>query len=139
MILKGDENMTQKVALITGASRGIGAATAEEFAKHNYNIVINYNNSEKEALILKEQVERKYGIEALLVKCDISNELEVKQMVEKTVQTFGKIDVLVNNAGIAIDTLFEDKTVENFRTTLDTNLIGPFLIIKQKHITFSLW
>ncbi|MBE6138576.1 MAG: SDR family oxidoreductase [Firmicutes bacterium] len=122
--------MPKKVVLITGASRGIGAATAEEFAKHNYNIVINYNNSEQEALILKEQVERKYGIEALLVKCDISNELEVKQMVEKTVKIFGKIDVLVNNAGIAIDTLFEDKTVENFRTTLDTNLIGTFLVSK---------
>ena len=116
--------------LITGASRGIGASTAIEFAKNNYNVVINYNSSKEEAENLKQELEKKYNIKALTIKCDISNEEEVKNMVEKTIQEFGTIDVLVNNAGIAIDTLFEDKAVENFRRTLDVNLIGTFLVSK---------
>ena len=128
---KGDESMFNKVVLITGASRGIGAATAWEFAKNGYNVIINYNNSELEAQKLKKEIEEKYDTKAIIVKCDVSNEEEVKNMVEKSVTTFGHIDVLVNNAGIAIDTLFEDKTVENFRRTLDVNLIGTFLVSKH--------
>ena len=122
--------MDKRIVLITGASRGIGASTAIEFAKNNYNVVINYNSSKEEAENLKQELEKKYNIKALTIKCDISNEEEVKNMVEKTIQEFGTIDVLVNNAGIAIDTLFEDKAVENFRRTLDVNLIGTFLVSK---------
>lgn len=122
--------MKNKVVLITGSSRGIGAATAREFAKNGYNVVINYNSSEKDADTLKKELENNCNIQALAIKCDVSNEEEVKNMVEKTIEKFGTIDVLVNNAGIAIDTLFEDKTVENFRKTLDVNLIGTFLVSK---------
>lgn len=121
--------MGNKVVLITGASRGLGSEIARIFAKNKYNIVINYNNSEKDANNLKQELE-KYNIEILLVKADISNEQEVKQMVEKTIETFHKIDVLVNNAGIAIDTMFEEKTKNNFQKILDVNLIGPFLVSK---------
>lgn len=122
--------MSNKVVLITGASRGIGAEAAKVFASNNYNVVINYNNSPDVALKLKEEIENKYHVTALCIKCDVSNELEVKSMVGKVVDTFGHIDVLVNNAGIAIDTTFEDKTVENFRKTLDINLIGTFIVSK---------
>lgn len=122
--------MSNKVVLITGASRGIGAEAAKVFASNNYNVVINYNNSPDVALKLKEEIENKYHVTALCIKCDVSNELEVKSMVEKTIDTFGHIDVLVNNAGIAIDTTFEDKTVEDFRKILDTNLIGTFIVSK---------
>lgn len=117
-----------KVVLVTGSSRGIGAATIKEFASHGYNVVINYVNSEDKALELKKYVETKYDVKALVSKCDISNEFEVKHMVEETIDTFGHIDVLVNNAGIAIDTNFEDKTVDNFRRILDINLIGTFIV-----------
>lgn len=115
-----------KVVLITGASRGIGAATALEFAKKGYIVVINYNSHEEEALKLKELI----GKNSLIVKADVSNEDEVRNMVEKIIVEYGHIDVLVNNAGIAIDTTFEDKTVSNFQKILNVNLIGTFLVSK---------
>ena len=122
--------MNNKVVLITGASRGIGAATAKIFASKGYNVVINYNNSEIEALNLSKELEQNYNITTLTIKCDVSNETEVKNMVEKTIEVFGHIDVLVNNAGIAIDTTFEDKNADNFKRILDINLIGTFLVSK---------
>lgn len=120
----------EKVALVTGSSRGIGAATIIEFAKNGYSVVINYVNSEEEAMALKKQVEEEYHVASLAIKADVSREEEVSNMIEEVIHTFGHIDCLVNNAGIAIDTLFEDKTVENFRKTLDVNLIGTFLVSK---------
>ena len=120
----------RKCVLITGASRGIGASTAKIFAQNNYNIIINYNNSHDEAIKLSQELEEKYGIKTLLIKCDISKENEVINMVEESIKMFDKIDVLVNNAGIAIDTVLEDKTVANFRKTLDINLIGTFIVSK---------
>lgn len=120
----------RKVVLVTGGSRGIGRATIIAFAKKGYDVAINYVSSEKEAFELKQEVESKYGVNALAVKADVSEEIEVKNMVEEIISTFGHIDVLVNNAGIAIDTTFEDKTVSNFRRTLDVNLIGTFLVSK---------
>lgn len=119
-----------KVALITGSSRGLGKSIVTKFAQNNYNVVINYLQSETKALKLKEDLEKDYNINALTIKCDVSNEEEIKNMIEKTYETFGRIDVIVNNAGIAIDTTFEDKTKENFLKTLEVNLIGPFLICK---------
>lgn len=115
------------VALVTGSSRGIGAATIKEFAKNGYDVVINYNNSLQSALVLQDEI-KEYGVKSLILKCDISNEEDVKEMVNTIMEEFGSIDVLVNNAGIAIDTTFEDKTVSNFRRTLDVNLIGPFVL-----------
>lgn len=120
----------EKVALVTGSSRGIGAATIMEFAKKGYSVVINYVNSEEEAMALKKHVEEEYHVASLAIKADVSREEEVSNMIEEVIHTFGHIDCLVNNAGIAIDTLFEDKTVENFRKTLDVNLIGTFLVSK---------
>ena len=120
----------KKTVLITGASRGIGASTAIVFAQNGYNVIINYNNSKEDAVRLSHKLINEYNIETLLIKCDVSNEEEVKNMVDAVKEKFGTIDVLVNNAGIAIDTIFEDKTVDNFRKTLDINLIGTFLVSK---------
>lgn len=119
-----------KVVLITGASRGIGRSTASVFAKNNYNVVINYNKSEDKALALKLELESTYNIKCLCIKADISKEEEIINMVEKSIKEFGHIDVLVNNASIAIDTIFEDKTKDNFNKIIDTNLIGTFLVCK---------
>lgn len=121
----------KKVVLITGASRGIGKSTAIEFAKNNYNIIINYNNSEDRAKELKLELEKKYNIECLCIKADVTKEEEINNMVEEAINKFNHIDVLVNNAAVAIDTTFEDKTKNNFIKTLDTNLIAPFLLSKK--------
>lgn len=122
--------MLRKVALITGSSRGIGKAIVTDFAEKGYNVVINYKKSENEAIKLKEELEKVYNIKALAIKADITNEDEVKNMVELVKKEFVKIDVLVNNAGIAIDKEFEDRTVEDWQITLNTNLIAPFIVSK---------
>lgn len=119
-----------KVLFITGSGRGIGSAIAKKFASIGYDLVLNYFTSEKETMELKEKLMKQYSIQAICVKADISNEEEVKQMVDTAISAFGRIDVLINNAGIAIDTLYEDKKVANFRRTLDVNLIGTFLVSK---------
>lgn len=123
-------DFSNKVALITGASRGIGRSIALDLASHNCNVVINYNNSEEQAIELVSEIKTKYKVKVICIKADVSCEDEVISMVNEIIKTFGKIDILVNNAGIAIDTLFEDKTVANFKKILDVNLIGTFLVSK---------
>ena len=122
----------RKTVLITGGSRGLGRACALKFAQLGYNVIINYNNSLKEAVSLEAYLKENYNISVLLVKADISKEDEVINMMNVIKNSFQKVDCLVNNAGIAIDTLFEDKTVQNFRKIIDVNLIGTFLV--SKHI-----
>lgn len=120
------EPLKNKVALITGASRGIGKAIALKFAKEGAKIIVNYLNSETEA----KNVVKEIGSEAIAIKCDVSKEDEVKNMVEKAINKFGKIDILVNNAGIVIDIPFEEKTLAQWKKTLDVNIIGTFLCTK---------
>lgn len=119
-----------KTVLVTGSSNGIGKETVIKFAKNNYNVVITYNNDETSALELGEYLKEKYNVGVLVLKCDISSEEDIKNMVDSVISRFDKIDVLVNNAGIAIDTTFEDKTKDNFMKTLEINLVGTFLVSK---------
>lgn len=123
--------MNRKVVLITGSSRGIGRSTAIKYAKNNYNVVINYNNSYDKARELGDYLVSTYGIEVMIVKADISNEVEVKDMVDKVISKFGIIDVLVNNASIAIDSDFTCKDSNSFNEILNTNLVGTFLVSKE--------
>lgn len=127
--------LNDKVALITGSSRGIGRAIALLFAKEGVNIIVNYRNSEAKAHKLVEEI-KKLGSDAIAVKCDVSQEMEVKSMVEKAVDKFGKIDILVNNAGIVYDIPLFEKTIEQWKETLGINLIGVFLCSKyvSKHM-----
>lgn len=120
-----------KVVLVTGSSRGIGKATIIEFASKGYNVVINYINNSDDALELKKYVEEKYNVDALAIKCDVSNEQEVKEMINRIINEFGKIDVLVNNAGIVYDRSFEEITVEEFEKTLKVNVIGAFIVARE--------
>ena len=119
-----------KVALITGSTRGIGKAIAREFAKKGYDIIINYINSREKAEELKQQIEEMYNVKVLAIQANLENEIEIKNMVNKAIKEFGRIDVLVNNAGIVIDKEFEEKTVEDWKKTLDVNLIAPFVLTK---------
>ena len=120
-----------KTALITGSARGIGKSLAIALVKESYNIVINYNKSKEEAEKLKEYIESNFNVKTLLIKADVTNELEIKEMVNQIKKTFGKIDLLINNAGVAIDNEIKDKTKEEFLKVLETNLVGPFLVIKH--------
>ncbi len=123
--------MNRKVVLITGSSRGIGRSTAIKYAQNNYNVVINYNNSYDKARELGDYLVSTYGIEVMIVKADVSNEVEVKDMVDKVISKFGIIDVLVNNASIAIDSDFTCKDSSSFNEILNTNLVGTFLVSKE--------
>ena len=123
--------MNRKVVLITGSSRGIGRSTAIKYAQNNYNVVINYNNSYDKARELGDYLVSTYGIEVMIVKADVSNEVEVKDMVDKVISKFGIIDVLVNNASIAIDSDFTCKDSNSFNEILNTNLVGTFLVSKE--------
>ena len=119
-----------KVVWVTGSSSGIGEATIKEFASLGADVVIHYYQHKEQAKSIEKFIQSHYQVETLLVQGDVANEEDVKRMVEEVLNKFGQIDVLVNNAGIAIDTTFEDKTVDNFRRTLDVNLIGTFLMGK---------
>ena len=119
-----------KVVWVTGSSSGIGEATIKEFASLGADVVIHYYQHKEQAESIEKFIQSHYQVETLLVQGDVANEEDVKRMVEEVLNKFGQIDVLVNNAGIAIDTTFEDKTVDNFRRTLDVNLIGTFLMGK---------
>lgn len=121
----------KKTVLITGASRGIGASMAMEFAKEGYNVVINYLSNEERAVKVKEDILEKYDVSVMIYKTDVSNEIQVKSMVADVVDKYGTIDVLINNAGIAIDTLLEDKKVEDFEKILRVNLIGAFICARE--------
>ena len=120
----------RKTVLITGASRGIGASIARKFAENNYNIIINYNKSKEQAKKLQEELEQ-LGVEVLLIKADVKDENEVKNMIKESINKFKNVDVLINNAGIAIDTLVDDKKIEDIEEIIKTNLIGPFIICRE--------
>jgi len=121
--------LKNKVAIITGASRGIGRATALLFAQEGAKVVVNYFSSQKEADFVVEEI-TKIGSDAIAVKCDVSSESEVKEMIQKTIDKFGRIDILVNNAGIVFDAPFFERTVEQWKKTMDVNLLGTFLCSK---------
>ena len=122
--------MAKTVALVTGSNRGIGAECIRLFAKSGANVVINYCHHEEEANTLKEEIEKEYNVEALVIKCDVSNSDEVENMINTVVDYFGGIDILVNNAGVSRDSLLLDKTVKEFKRVLDVNLLGTYLCSK---------
>lgn len=118
-----------KVALVTGGARGLGASIVKDLAAKGCNVIINYNNSLMEATKLAEEL-KSYNVEIMTIKCDVSDENSVISMVEKIYSKFGKIDILVNNAAISFDNIIEDKTSKEFMRVLEVNLLGTFLVSK---------
>jgi 3-oxoacyl-[acyl-carrier protein] reductase len=121
--------MEKRVALVTGGSRGIGRAIAEKFAKNGYNLVINYVSDNTNLDEIKEGF-NKYGVEVLLEKADVSNFNECEKMVTSAIEKFGKIDTLVNNAGITRDNLLMRMKEEDFDKVISINLKGTFNLTK---------
>lgn len=121
--------MLRKCVLITGASKGIGAATAILFASKGYDVIINYNSDYDGAIKVKKSAE-KYNVQTQVIKADISNEIEVKNMINEIINNFGKLDVLINNAAISIDDFLENKKVDDFKRVIDVNLNGTFIVSK---------
>lgn len=121
--------LKNKVALITGSSRGIGRATALLFAKEGAKIIVNYVNSKKDAddVVLKI---KSFDSDAIAIQADVSNEKSVQQMIAEGIKKFGRIDLLVNNAGIVFDVPFFEKTAAQWKRTLEVNLVGCFLCTK---------
>lgn len=111
-----------KSVLITGASGGIGEEICRQFAKAGYDVAIHYNSSESKALSLKAELEERYNVKAVPIKADLRNSNEVKALAVTALNTFGKIDVLINNAGVAYFSLFQladdEKVSELFNITL---------------------
>ena len=122
--------MDKKVVLVSGSSSGIGSSIIEKYASNDYNCVINYVSHEKEAIYLKKKLEEKYNIECLCIKADISSEEDVLNMFNEVKNKFNRLDVLVNNAGIALDTIIEKKNKKEFMKTLEVNLFGTYNMSK---------
>lgn len=115
----------KKTVLVTGASKGIGAATAILFAQKGYNVVINYNNSYESASLLAKSLSSN-GYSVMTHKANVANKLDVDIMVKETLYKFGSLDILVNNAGIAYQGLITETDEIDFDRIIDVNLKGVF-------------
>lgn len=120
-----------KVVLITGAAKGIGKAIALELAKSGYDIVINYLTSGDEALQLQKTIIDTYGVRCLAYRADVSKEEEVDRMVSAVEEELHGVDILINNAAVDLSNLFHLKTAEEFRRTLDVNVVGAYICSKR--------
>lgn len=120
----------KKNVLITGGTRGIGKAIALKFAREGYNLIINYVSDRTDIKKLEEEF-IKYNVDVLFIKADVSNFEECKKMIDKSIEKFETIDVLINNAGITKDNLLLRMSVEDFEQVIDINLKGTFNVTKN--------
>ena len=118
-----------KVVFVTGGSRGIGKEVALEFADKGYNVVINYVSDKTDVNSLKKEFEEK-GVKSLILKANVVNSSEIEEVVKKAIEEFGKIDVLVNNAGITKDNLLMRMSEEEFDSVINVNLKGTYIVSK---------
>ena len=116
----------EKIVLVTGASRGIGREIAKELAQKGYRVIANYNKSREEAEKLQQENE---NIE--IYKADVSKREEVTKMVQDVIKKYGKIDILINNAGISQEKLFTDVTDEDWNTMINNNLYSVFCVTQE--------
>lgn len=114
-----------KVALITGSSAGIGKGIALAFAQAGYNVVINYSSSEASALEVEKECQS-FGVETLVIGCNVADSASVQAMINQTLEKFGQIDVCINNSGITKDGLLLRMKEEDFDAVIDINLKGAF-------------
>ena len=119
----------KKTVLVTGGSRGIGKEVALKFAENGYDVILNYVSDKTDVDGLTKELKDK-GAESLILKADVSNAEEVENVVKQAIEKFGKIDVLVNNAGITKDNLLMRMSEEEFDKVIEINLKGTFIVTK---------
>lgn len=120
-----------KVVLVTGGAQGIGKAIVLELAKNHYDVVINYLTSNKAAALLEEEIKKNYDVRVMTIQADVSKEEEVDAMISLIEKKWGGVDILVNNAAVDLSNLFHLKTADEFRKTLDVNVVGAFNCSKR--------
>ena len=120
-----------KVVLVTGGAQGIGKAIVLELAKNHYDVVINYLTSNKAAALLEEEIKKNYDVRVMTIQADVSKEEEVDTMISLIEKEWGGVDILINNAAVDLSNLFHLKTADEFRKTLDVNVVGAFNCSKR--------
>ena len=120
----------EKIAIVTGASRGIGREIAKTLAREKIKVIANYCHSEKQAIELQEKLEQE-NIEIDIVKADVSKREDAKKLANFAIQKYGRIDILVNNAGISEYKLFSDETDEDWNRVINTNLYSAFAMCQE--------
>lgn len=120
-----------KVVLVTGGAQGIGKAIVLELAKNHYDVVINYLTSNKAAALLEEEIKKNYDVRVMTIQADVSKEEEVDAMISLIEKKWGGVDILINNAAVDLFNLFHLKTADEFRKTLDVNVVGAFNCSKR--------
>ena len=122
--------LKDKVILITGASRGIGQEIAFLLAENGAKVVVNHSKSDKDAEATVAEIEKNGG-NAIAIKADVSDRDQVTELFNQAIKTFGKIDVLVNNAGVMISKKLKDNTQEDFNKLFDVNVKGVFNTLQE--------
>ena len=122
--------MNYKVIIVTGASRGIGREIAKTLAENNHTVIANYNNSILYAEELKEELHKK-GKEIDIFKADVSKRKEVQNLVNFALNKYGKIDILINNAGISSENLFTEISDDEWNRVINTNLYSAFCMSQE--------
>jgi glucose 1-dehydrogenase len=128
--MSSSKKLQNQVAIITGASSGIGAGVAKALAAEGAIIVVNYSSSPEKAEKVVEEIKSKGG-QAVAIKADVSNEKEVVEMFQQVKITFGTVDILVNNAGLQKDSKFHEMTLEQWNHVIGINLTGQFLCARE--------
>lgn len=128
----------KKVAVVTGSSRGLGAKMIKNFAKDNYNVVINYNSRIEAAETVEKEIRQNYpNVEVLIVRANVGIQEEANNLVKSTMDKFGRIDVLVNNAGVTNSKLFLQSKYEDYAEVMKINMDSIFHMCKAVHRIMS--
>lgn len=130
MVENQEKNILNKIIVVTGSSRGIGAAIVKHLAKLGYTVILNYNKSEASAKNVESEL-KKQGYTIDVFRADVSKPMEAKNLIDFAINKYGKIDVLINNAGICQDKLFTEITDEDWKNMMDNNLNSAFYCSRE--------
>lgn len=125
-----EKSIVNKVVVVTGGSRGIGAQIVKTLANENYKVILNYNNSKDQAEKIQQEL-LEQGKEIEIIKADVSKKEEAEKLIQFAINKFNKIDILINNAGISQEGLFTDVTEEEWQKIINTNLNSVFYCNQQ--------